>query len=66
MNLTRISIGLIAAAFFAGQSPKAAHAQAGAFPVEETTIADIEAAYMSGRTTTQPSSSTSLCRYQSA
>ena len=51
MNLTRISIGLVAAAVFAGQSPKAAHAQAAAFPVEEATIADIEAAYISGRTT---------------
>jgi hypothetical protein len=35
----------------AGQGPTIAHAQAGAFPVEEASISDLEAAYLAGRTT---------------
>src|SRR5450432_1513435 len=51
MNLTRTSIVLVVAALMAVRATDAAHAQAGAFPVEEGTIADIEAAYMTSRTT---------------
>jgi len=51
MKLKRISIVLAAAAFLVGHASEVARAQAGAFPVEEATISDIEAAYTSGRTT---------------
>jgi amidase len=51
MKLTQFPIVLVTGAILAAQSPEAARAQAVAFPVEEATIADIEAAYLSGRTT---------------
>ena len=49
MNLKRISIVLLAG-ILALYAPETTRAQA-TFPVEEATIQDIEAAYMSGRTT---------------
>ena len=42
---------LAAGTHLAAQAPQAARAQADAFPVDEATIAAIEAAYLSGRTT---------------
>jgi amidase len=51
MKHTRFIIALVAGAALAAQAAADARAQAGAFPVEEATIADIEAAYLSDRTT---------------
>jgi len=42
---------LAAGTHLAAQAPEAARAQADAFPIDEATIAAIEAAYLSGRTT---------------
>jgi amidase len=41
----------LAAGNMAALAPTSAHAQAGAFPVEEATVADLEAAFLAGRTT---------------
>jgi amidase len=49
MNLARVSVVLLAG-ILALHAPETTRAQA-TFPVEEATIQDIEAAYMSGRTT---------------
>src|ERR1700678_2997137 len=51
MRFMPLLMMLASCAVLAALAPEAAHAQAVAFPVEEATIADIEAAYMSGRTT---------------
>jgi hypothetical protein len=51
MNLMSLSTAVLAGVFVAAQGPTFAHAQASAFPVEEVSIADLEAAYLAGWTT---------------
>jgi Asp-tRNA(Asn)/Glu-tRNA(Gln) amidotransferase A subunit family amidase len=51
MKLTLLSTVFLTGAIMTGQAPTAAHAQAGAFPIEEVSVADLEAAYLAGRTT---------------
>jgi len=51
MKLTMLSTVFLTGAIMTAQAPTAAHAQAGTFPVEELSVADLEAAYLAGRTT---------------
>jgi Asp-tRNA(Asn)/Glu-tRNA(Gln) amidotransferase A subunit family amidase len=51
MKLTLLSTVFLAAGNMAALAPTSAYAQAGAFPVEEATVADLEAAFLAGRTT---------------
>jgi len=51
MNLTPLSIALLAGTLLSVQGSASAHAQAGDLPVEEVSIPDLESAYLTGRTT---------------
>jgi amidase len=51
MKLTLLSTVFLTGAIMTAHAPTAAHAQAGAFPIEEVSVADLEAAYLAGRTT---------------
>jgi amidase len=51
MKLTLLSTVFLTGAIMTPHAPTAAHAQAGAFPIEEVSVADLEAAYLAGRTT---------------
>jgi amidase len=51
MKLTVLAIVFLTGALMTAQAPTAAHAQAGTFPIEEISVADLEGAYLAGRTT---------------
>jgi hypothetical protein len=51
MKLTVLSIVFLTGTIMTAQAPTAAHAQAGTFAIEELSVADLEGAYLAGRTT---------------
>jgi amidase len=51
MKLTLLGVVFLTGAIMAAQTPTPAHGQAGAFPIEEASVAALEAAYLAGRTT---------------